>query len=104
MSGELEHLTITHETKTKFAIDSDPIKALFNPNELTYTKKLNWHTPKTAISKTQAELQKLEFHSSELETLSINLFFDTYGGVDNPDDDLLDEEALRAGENLNVLT
>lgn len=105
MSGELARLAITHETTTEFKIDSKPpIYALFNPNELTYTKKLNWRTPKTAISKTEAEVQKLEFTSSELETLAVSLFFDTYGGVDAAVDDLLGAEPAPAGESPSVLT
>ncbi len=74
MNSEFAPLTITHETNSRLRFDSHAIKTLFNPSELTYTKKANWEKADAAIR----GVQSLEFKSSELETLALSLFFDTY--------------------------
>jgi nucleoid-associated protein YgaU len=75
----LEKLTIKFEQKNEGSF-TGRIRALFNPNQLSYAKTVNWTAEPTATSSKEAEYQKVRFGSSGLETLTINLFFDTYEG------------------------
>jgi len=71
--GELERLTITYER------GDEPIEALFNPNEITLSRSLQWDEHRRAVlggepyTETQAR-----FRYVAAETFSIELLFDTY--------------------------
>ncbi|WP_327343099.1 LysM peptidoglycan-binding domain-containing protein [Streptomyces europaeiscabiei] len=76
--GGLQKLTISHDG-TDFE-ENGPIEALFNPHEISRSRSVSWHAPKTAGKGSQwtwSGLQQ-EFSSMEPATLSVELFFDTY--------------------------
>src|SRR5262245_25691817 len=52
----------------------DPITANFNPKELQITKKVPWEKQKNS----KGDMPNLEFTAAEAETMSVELFFDTY--------------------------
>ncbi|APR87702.1 hypothetical protein A7982_13051 [Minicystis rosea] len=79
----LEKLTIRYETgkrdKASHAF-SGAFEALFNPNQISYSKSVRWERQTPAASAdTGSRGEVLRAASSEPETLSISLFFDTYG-------------------------
>jgi nucleoid-associated protein YgaU len=72
--GELERLTITYESAP-----SDPIRALFNPNEISLSRSLQWEQQRQLGLGGQAPSgTRARFRYVEAETFSIELFFDTY--------------------------
>lgn len=77
-SGGLQKLTITTYDLggKKFG---DPIVALFNPNAINLSRSVNWEQERSA-SQGAAGLVTVQqdFRSVAAETLSIELFFDTY--------------------------
>lgn len=76
--GGLQKLTISHDG-TDFK-ENGPIKALFNPREISRSRSVSWQAPKTAGTGsewTRRGLQQ-EFSSMQPATLSVELLFDTY--------------------------
>ena len=72
--GELERLTITYETAP-----SDPIRALFNPNEISLSRSLQWEQQRQlGLGGEAPSGTRARFRYVEAETFSIELFFDTY--------------------------
>jgi nucleoid-associated protein YgaU len=70
--ASLQRLTIQRE-------GGDPVEALFNPNEISVSASASWDQEQPATySGPNAATVELEFRSVEAETLSIELFFDTY--------------------------
>jgi nucleoid-associated protein YgaU len=53
---------------------TDPIKALFNPNQIIIQKTVNWRTQ----PRTESDTQETQFTSGNPATLTLDLFFDTY--------------------------
>lgn len=74
----LEKLTINYE-KGKEGQFSGKIKALFNPNQLSFSKSVSWERVDAAATPKEGTYGAVQFTSSEPETLAVNLFFDTYG-------------------------
>jgi nucleoid-associated protein YgaU len=71
--GELQRLTITYERGEK------PIEALFNPAEIGVSASTSWEQEHPAsYGASNVGTVELEFRSIEAQTLSIELFFDTY--------------------------
>ncbi len=52
----------------------EEISVLFNPSEYTMSKSISW----TAALKKDRDSPGLEYKNSEVETLTMDLFFDTY--------------------------
>jgi nucleoid-associated protein YgaU len=73
----LEKLVIKFEIATKGKLDGQ-MKVLFNPNKLSYQRSLNWKTVDPALLPKQGRRGRLQFQSIVPETLSVELFFDTY--------------------------
>jgi hypothetical protein len=70
--GVLQRLTIRRER-------GDPVEALFNPSEISLSGSASWEQEHPAsYSGPHAATVELEFRSIEAQTLSIELFFDTY--------------------------
>jgi nucleoid-associated protein YgaU len=68
----LQRLTIERE-------GGDPVEALFNPSELSVSGSTSWDQEQPAsYSGPNAATVELEFRSVAAQTLSIELFFDTY--------------------------
>ncbi|WP_432194829.1 LysM peptidoglycan-binding domain-containing protein [Streptomyces sp. bgisy027] len=76
--GGLKKLTISHDG-TDFK-ENGPIKALFNPHEISRSRSVSWEAPGTAGNGSEWSWTGLqqEFSSMEPATLSVELFFDTY--------------------------
>ncbi|MEZ4660550.1 MAG: LysM peptidoglycan-binding domain-containing protein [Caldilineaceae bacterium] len=80
-SGSLQKLEIQYETKNDGRgkiLSKDKFQVLFNPNELAYSKTVNWKVKRVADKGFASKAKRLDFRSSAPETLSITLFFDTY--------------------------
>jgi nucleoid-associated protein YgaU len=73
----IEKLTIYHE-QSSAGVYSGTIEALFNPNELTFSKSIRWESEDSFSTKTSTAARKTRFTSMDPETLTINLFFDVY--------------------------
>lgn len=75
--GELQKLTIRYEKHSTKRYGS--IEALFNPNEISLSRSVNWEQQRLASQggPSSSYIQQ-EFRSVEAETFSIELFFDTY--------------------------
>jgi nucleoid-associated protein YgaU len=69
-AAALQRLTIARE-------GGDPVEALFNPSEISVSGAASWDQEQRA-SYGGAHTVELEFRSVEAQTLSIELFFDTY--------------------------
>jgi nucleoid-associated protein YgaU len=75
----LEKLTIQYEKGAEGRFDGK-IEALFNPNQLSFTRTVSWERLDTAQLPKSAGYGNVQFKSAAPETLTISLFFDTYGG------------------------
>lgn len=73
----LEKLTIEYETGQTQA-DRATITALFNPNQLSYSWTVGWKPIDPAVPLKSGNYRSMEFTASDPETLTVNLFFDTY--------------------------
>lgn len=73
--GGLEKLTIRYEQSGPGRYES--VEALFNPNEVSLSRSVSWERQRAAAGSATASVAQ-EFRSVEAETLSIELFFDTY--------------------------
>jgi nucleoid-associated protein YgaU len=71
-SGELQRLTITSER------GGEPVKALFNPSELSSSRSLEWEEPRRSLHGGGDHEGRARFRYVAAETLSIELLFDTY--------------------------
>jgi nucleoid-associated protein YgaU len=68
----LQRLTIAPEL-------GDPVEALFNPGEISIAASASWEQSQPAsYSGPDAAAVELEFRSVQAQTLSVELFFDTY--------------------------
>jgi nucleoid-associated protein YgaU len=88
-SGSLQKLEIKYETKNDGKgkiLKMDKFHVLFNPNELAYSKSVNWKAKKVADKGFASKAKRLDFRASSPETLSITLFFDTYEPHDSGTD------------------
>lgn len=79
----LEMLTITFETNSK-GVFTGSLKALFNPNQLKFSRTVNWAQVIPAGT-TKNAASRLNFQHAAAETLTVSLFFDTYGGDPHKD-------------------
>ena len=73
----LEKLVIKYEVKRKGSFDGQ-VEVLFNPNKLSYQRSLTWQTVDPASLAKSGRRGRLQFQSIVPETLSVELFFDTY--------------------------
>jgi len=79
MSGSLEKLTIRYEKGARDSYNGR-LEVLFNPNKLTISKRVSWSKKKMAGYGQEGNFEEGEFDSIELETLTVELFFNTYTG------------------------
>lgn len=76
--GGLEKLRITFDRHNGTV--GGPIEALFNPHEISRSRTVSWHQHKVASQGggwTWSDTEQ-QFRAVEAETLSVELFFDTY--------------------------
>ena len=73
----LAKLTIEYETTHEGSFDGE-VEVLFNPNKLSYQRSLSWQTVDPAGGAVSGRRGRLQFQSIVPETLSLELFFDTY--------------------------
>lgn len=81
-SGSLQKLTIQYEEE-QLGIFSGKIQALFNPNKLSYARNVQWAQKKSGDKGAASAYLRQEFINSEPETLTVDLFFDTYAPPSN---------------------
>lgn len=81
-SGSLQKLTIQYEEK-QLDVFSGTIQALFNPNRLSYARNVQWTQKKSGDKGGDSAYLQQEFINSEPETLTVDLFFDTYAPHSN---------------------
>jgi nucleoid-associated protein YgaU len=75
--GELERLTITYERGRGRQPGS--LEALFNPNEVSFSRSLQWEQQRRARQGGEASPEAhARFRYVDAETFSIELLFDTY--------------------------
>lgn len=77
--GAFAKLTIKHETRMRGVLDG-VITALFNPSQLRYDQRAEWRAAATVSQGVAGGYQRMEFQSTPPQTLSVDLFFDTYEG------------------------
>lgn len=80
-SGSLQKLEIQYETKHDARgkiLSKESFHVLFNPSEISYSKSVKWESAPVADKGWASQAMRQDFQSSEPETLSITLFFDTY--------------------------
>ncbi|ETX05493.1 MAG: hypothetical protein ETSY2_22620 [Candidatus Entotheonella gemina] len=80
-SGSLQKLEIKYETKHNDRgkiLKRKSFYVLFNPSEISYSKSVSWESKPIADKGWASQAMRQDFQSSEPETLSITLFFDTY--------------------------
>jgi nucleoid-associated protein YgaU len=70
--GELERLAIWSERGEVVA------EALFNPGELSTSRTVEWDAPRRSLQGNADHEGRAKFRSVAAETLSVELFFDTY--------------------------
>ncbi len=78
--GGLEKLQIYYETTRPGWFYGGQLSVLFNPNEISLSKQASWQEKKAAGKGPYANDGQLVFTSSEPQTLTVTLFFDTYEG------------------------
>ncbi len=80
-SGGLQKLKIRYEIENNGAgliLKWRSFYVLFNPNELAYSKTVDWEDRQVADTGYKSKARRLDFRSSSPETLAITLFYDTY--------------------------
>lgn len=80
-SGGLQKLAIQYETKGDARgkiLSKESFHVLFNPTEIAYSKSVTWESKPVADKGWASQAMRQDFKSSQPETLSITLFFDTY--------------------------
>jgi nucleoid-associated protein YgaU len=76
-SGELKKLTIHYERPS--GQTPGTIEALFNPGEISRSRTATWEAePIAGHGGPDGAAPEVEFHAVEPETLTLELFFDTY--------------------------
>jgi nucleoid-associated protein YgaU len=76
-SGELKKLTIHYERPS--GQRPGQVEALFNPGEISRSRSATWEAaPLAGHGGPDGGAPEVEFHSVEPETLTLDLFFDTY--------------------------
>lgn len=75
----LAMLTIRHEMGAEGRFDGK-VEALFNPNQLSYSRSVSWERLDTVKMTNSGAHGSMQFKSAGPETLTVSLFFDTYGG------------------------
>jgi nucleoid-associated protein YgaU len=75
----LSKLTIQYEKGAEGRFDGK-LEALFNPNQLSFSRTVSWERLDTVKLTKSVAYGTVQFKSAAPETLTINLFFDTYGG------------------------
>jgi contractile injection system tube protein/LysM domain-containing protein len=78
--GGLKKLQITYEQKKA---PNGTIEALFNPNKLTIARTVQWQQRRGAESGWLSSYSWQDFIESSPETLTVDLFFDTYESHSN---------------------
>jgi nucleoid-associated protein YgaU len=74
----VEKLTIWYQQKIGMVTDyTGSIKALFNPNSISFSKSVNW-SKVNGVTKKNNQTWKMQYSDTTPETMDINLFFDTY--------------------------
>ena len=73
----LQKLTIKHET-TRPRLYVGQIAALFNPGELRYAREATWDVQPVGGMALLTAAQRVAFHTAKPQTLTVELFFDTY--------------------------
>jgi nucleoid-associated protein YgaU len=76
VGGGLQKLRITHDGHD----GRDPIEALFNPSELSFSRSVQWEEKKIAVQAAGSSWSDAtqQFVSVAPQTMSLDLFFDTY--------------------------
>lgn len=74
----IQKLTIWYQQKIGAITDyTGKIPALFNPNQISYSKSVNWkQTP--GLTQKYTQTWKMDYSDTTPETMSITLFYDTY--------------------------
>lgn len=83
--GSLQKLKIRYEVRSDKKgkiLSYDDFDVLFNPNRLVYTRKVKWEPKDVASKGFMQNARQLSFTESQPETLALQLFFDTYEGVE----------------------
>lgn len=75
--GNLEKLKIKHESSDE-PRGYGEFEALFNPNELNYSQAISWEVRETAAHSPAVSGRSHDFNSADTQTLSLQLFFDSY--------------------------
>jgi hypothetical protein len=70
----LAKATIVKLDKQNRPVQSESVKAMFNPKELTFTKNNTWNQGELS----QTNVPDIEFGGGGAATLTLELFFDTY--------------------------
>ncbi len=73
----LEKLTIQYEQKRANSF-TGKVQALFNPDQLSFSRRVNWVDKRPAENASTGQGRIYEFSDIEPATLSVSLFFDTY--------------------------
>lgn len=76
--GDLKKLKIEYETGQKGPNRYAKLEALFNPNEINIARTVEWEQQRAAGQGPWSGLAYQDFRASHPQTLSIELFFDTY--------------------------
>lgn len=76
-SAQLQKLTIQYEDG-RAGIYSGKIEALFNPNELRYSRSVTWREQRKADIGSGSDYTLQVFSGIEPERLTVELFYDTY--------------------------
>lgn len=79
-SGELSKLSIRYETSSRHRYDGH-LEVLFNPNRISTSKNVNWNVTDSAGKGVNSTYIWQQFSAVQPETLTIELFFDTYEGT-----------------------
>src|SRR5690349_5225896 len=76
--GGLKKLTIAYEIRWENHYDGR-VAALFNPSELSFSREISWQQKTAAVSGgSRSAYGFQEFVRRQPQTLTVNLFFDTY--------------------------
>lgn len=82
-------LTIQHELGKPGIFSPQTLEALFNPTQLSYSKSVTWSANNTIGMAQRRPGFTLQYQTSAPETLTVELFFDTYATATGTDGALL---------------
>ena len=74
-------LTIRYEEGREGNFSEEFIEASFNPTQLAYSRSVTWSPSYTAGHAKSSSGFGLQYHSTAPETLTVELFFDTYAAT-----------------------